>query len=86
MGNAEDVVRRPIIIRKKLVQVVVFQQLLWDDLTVGERNLEQDVVRVLEEWVIKKIFQEELKTDLEAELPLNQFRERLNDKIKFNNR
>jgi hypothetical protein len=86
MGNAEDVVRQPIIIRRKLVQVVVFQQLLWDDLTVGERNLEQDGVRVLEEWVIKKIFQEELKTDLEAELPLNQFRERLNDEIKFNNR
>ena len=79
MDNAEDVERQLIIIKKKHAQVVDFQQQLWEDSMVGEKNLEQEEEKVLEEWDIKKIFLEGLKMDLEVEQPLSQSKENKND-------
>ena len=81
MVNVEDVGKQLIIIKKRHVQVVDFQQLLWEDLMDGVKSLELEEVKEPVEWDIKKIFQEELKMDLEVELHPNQLKERLNDLI-----
>ena len=81
MDNAEDVERLLIIIKRKLVQVVDFQQQPWEDSMVGVINSELEEERELAEWDIKKIFPEELKMVLEVELPPSQSKERLNDLI-----
>ena len=81
MVNVEDVGKQLIIIKKRHVQVVDFQQLLWEDLMDGVKSLELEEVKELVEWDIKKIYQEELKMVSEAEQPQSQLKERLNDMI-----
>ncbi len=77
--NVEDVERPLIIIKRRLVQAVDFQPLLWEDSMDGAKSWEQEEVRELEECHIKKTYPEELKTDLEAVQHPNQFKERPND-------
>ena len=81
MVNVEDVGKQLIIIKKRHVQVVDFQQLLWEDLMDGVKSLELEEVKEPVEWDIKKIYQEELKMVLEVEQPQSQLKERLNDLI-----
>ena len=81
MVNVEDVVKLHIIIKKKDVHLVDFQQPKWEDMTDGLKKLEQEEEKELEEWAIWKIFLEELKMDLDQEQYLNQSQEKQNDKI-----
>ena len=79
MDNAEDVVKQLITIKKRDVPRADFQLLNWEDMMVGRRKLEPEEVKEQEEWVIWKIFLEELKMALDLEQLLCPKSEKLNE-------
>ena len=66
MVNVEDVGKQLIIIKKRHVQVVDFQQLLWEDLMDGVKSLELEEVKEPVEWDIWKLFPEYIKIKSKA--------------------
>ena len=81
MVNVEDVVKLPIIIKKKDALLADFLLRKWGDMMDGLKRWELEEGKELEEWVIWRIFQEEPKMDLDLEPHQNQLQERQSDKI-----
>jgi len=79
MVNVEDAVKLLTIIKKKDVHLVDSRLRKWEDMTDGQRKLEQEEEKELEEWATWKIFQEELKMGLDQEQHQNLYKEKLNE-------
>ena len=58
MVNVEDVENQHIIIKRKDVHHVDSQMLKWEDMMDGDKKLEQEEDKELEEWDIWKICQD----------------------------